>query len=900
MATGILLLLFATGSRDRYERVVVPTAGHPDWIEQGPGSISPTEQYNLSGAIESVLVDPTNPRRIFIGSVNGGVWQTDDGTDAVPLWTTGTDQAPSLSIADLHFDPADPTMNTVYAAVGRYSSFEDGEGGALSGLLRTQDGGSHWVSLGGSSLGGVQLRTVLPTTAIAASGGHVVLVASSSGIFRSTDGGVSAIHLGAAQGLPPGDAAVSSLIGDPNSSLTFFAAFPRHGIYRSTDAGGTWENVSANIPIDGTGGIGSASIIKLAPSAALPHPIYAAVATNHIAGLFRTTSEGAAWTSLSVPSPQLNVSNSLFAFAADPIDPGIVYAAGDQPINNLQMGKIDPSGAVVWSACTGPKPATSDGSSQHGDSRSITFDSDGYLVLSDDGGIFRLANPRDATRRSWRGINGTLRITEVNSVAYDTLNAIAFSGHQDTGSAQQSTEQGGFWDVTAGGDGTEQGVDNSANDRSIRFITTGGDLADTLTRTTYGSQNQIVQQPRTVVLAAPQTPGVKNSGLLAKRGYGGFTLNLVAPSRMLLFGGALYEGVVKSNGTGDYGDTIRSIALPDAVNVEDNVHTAATYGGWLAGTPNPGLLYVGFRVQEAVPSSSQLVEFQRLYLRTGDGAPVVKLPFPDATIMGVASDPYDWRIVYALGASRVYKSTNAGQAWTDITRDLPLQQVRSVRVIQGVTGTADGDAVAVAGANGVYASEAGGTAAWLRLGGALPNTLVNDMQIYPAAVRVGHTVGQTLVVGTIGRGVWTWPFNVWRVNLGKATTFDVHTWAGAWGSDGPIITGDFNGDGKTDVMMWRNATKSWTVNLSTGSGFNALEWKGAWGSDGPIITGDFNGDGKTDVMMWRNATKSWTVNLSTGSGFNALEWKGAWGSDGPIITGDFNGDSKTDVVMWRP
>jgi hypothetical protein len=89
------------------------------------------------------------------------------------------------------------------------------------------------------------------------------------------------------------------------------------------------------------------------------------------------------------------------------------------------------------------------------------------------------------------------------------------------------------------------------------------------------------------------------------------------------------------------------------------------------------------------------------------------------------------------------------------------------------------------------------------------------------------------------------------------------------------------------------------VNLSTGSGFNTYEWKGAWGSDGPIITGDFNGDGKTDVMMWRESTKSWTVNLSTGNGFSDYEWQGAWGSDGPIVSGDFNGDHKTDLVVWR-
>ncbi|MBI3695464.1 MAG: VCBS repeat-containing protein [Acidobacteria bacterium] len=139
----------------------------------------------------------------------------------------------------------------------------------------------------------------------------------------------------------------------------------------------------------------------------------------------------------------------------------------------------------------------------------------------------------------------------------------------------------------------------------------------------------------------------------------------------------------------------------------------------------------------------------------------------------------------------------------------------------------------------------------------------------------------------------------WTVNLSTGAGFNQHKWTGAWGSDGPIFTGDLNGDGKTDVFMWRDADKSWTVNLSTGSGFTQHKWTGAWGSDGPIFTGDLNGDGKTDVFMWRDADKSWTVNLSTGSGFTQKKWNGAWGSDGPIFTSDLNGDGKTDVFMWR-
>src|ERR1700755_1450921 len=81
-----------------------------------------------------------------------------------------------------------------------------------------------------------------------------------------------------------------------------------------------------------------------------------------------------------------------------------------------------------------------------------------------------------------------------------------------------------------------------------------------------------------------------------------------------------------------------------------------------------------------------------------------------------------------------------------------------------------------------------------------------------------------------------------------ANSFVMQSWTGAWGSDGPISTGDLNGDGKTDIFMWRKSSQSWTVNLSTGSGFSAKEWRGMPATDGPIFTGDLNGDGKTDVF----------------------------------------------------
>ena len=110
--------------------------------------------------------------------------------------------------------------------------------------------------------------------------------------------------------------------------------------------------------------------------------------------------------------------------------------------------------------------------------------------------------------------------------------------------------------------------------------------------------------------------------------------------------------------------------------------------------------------------------------------------------------------------------------------------------------------------------------------------------------------------------------------------------------------GDFNGDGKDDIL-WRN----------TSTGTNAI-WGGASSGSGLAVNavgdlnwkvagiGDFNGDGSDDILwrntstgvntIWRNASSA-TVQAVTSVG--DLNWKVAG-------TGDFNGDG-TDDILWR-
>ena len=152
----------------------------------------------------------------------------------------------------------------------------------------------------------------------------------------------------------------------------------------------------------------------------------------------------------------------------------------------------------------------------------------------------------------------------------------------------------------------------------------------------------------------------------------------------------------------------------------------------------------------------------------------------------------------------------------------------------------------------------------------------------------------------------------------------LHMRNGGSGNDYRFLTGDFNGDGKTDIAtITKNGGGGWrdwvAMELSTGTGFSSTLWSantplhmrnGGSGNDYRFLTGDFNGDGKTDIAtITKNGGGGWrdwvAMELSTGTGFNSTLWSantplhmrnGGSGNDYRFLTGDFNGDGKTDIA----
>jgi len=115
--------------------------------------------------------------------------------------------------------------------------------------------------------------------------------------------------------------------------------------------------------------------------------------------------------------------------------------------------------------------------------------------------------------------------------------------------------------------------------------------------------------------------------------------------------------------------------------------------------------------------------------------------------------------------------------------------------------------------------------------------------------------------------------------------------------------GDFNGDGKTDVIITTASGSYWYI--STGVGNNYVPYQPYYRTDLPLgkvqyVPGDFNGDGKTDLVITTASGSYWY--LSTGEGNEYKPYQPYYRTDltfGKVqyVPGDFNGDGKTDLVI---
>ena len=228
----------------------------PQWVSEGPApttgssGVAGLPNEPVTGAIDSIAAHPYDPNIIYVGTVNGGIWKTENalaGSDGVDndgdglideldeiKWTPETEQFPYPSIPFLTFDPFDPTNQTLFATNGQISSaLKTGRLADPAGVLKTVDGGNSWTLLRDPDVTNKTVYVIVPTRIAGDSANQNVVLAGSEairsgataanfdgGLLRSTDGGASFTKV---SGTAVPNGTVTDIEGDPASDQRFYA-----------------------------------------------------------------------------------------------------------------------------------------------------------------------------------------------------------------------------------------------------------------------------------------------------------------------------------------------------------------------------------------------------------------------------------------------------------------------------------------------------------------------------------------------------------------------------------------------------------------------------------------------------------------------------------------------------
>jgi photosystem II stability/assembly factor-like uncharacterized protein len=300
-----------------------------------------------AGRVNAVSGVVGQPETFYFGSVGGGVWKTNN---AGRTWKPVFDSQSAASIGAIGVAPSDP--NVVYVGTGEADMRDSIQFG--DGMYKSADGGKTWKHIGLENtrqIGRVIIDPKNPNLVFVAALGHAYGPSPDRGVYRSRDGGATWQKVL----FKNDDVGAIDLNFDPTNSQIVYATLwnvrrppwfiyapangPGGGIFKSTDGGTTWKEISAGIPVENRGRIG----IAVAPTNR--NRVYAMVDAKE-GGLFVSNDAGATWTRNSSDKRVWDRGWYFEKVVADPKNADIVYASNTSVYRSTDAGK-------TWTAIKG-------------------------------------------------------------------------------------------------------------------------------------------------------------------------------------------------------------------------------------------------------------------------------------------------------------------------------------------------------------------------------------------------------------------------------------------------------------------------------------------------------------------------------------------------------------------
>jgi photosystem II stability/assembly factor-like uncharacterized protein len=445
------------------------TATSGNWFPLGPDNYAtPANPFWEPGIgrINCIAFHPTDPLIFWVGVAQGGVWKTVNGGQS---WAPLTDNLPMLRISDIAVNPVNP--EEIYLSVGDMAYF--GAGLSLDnrkrhthyglGVYKTTDGGTTWNPTGLTILQTEYDFSLTRRVLIHPSNTLNLVAAGTYGIQRSLDAGITwtSVH----------DSIIWDLERDPVDPQVLYASTGYRSslnmgsvsIMKSTDFGATWTVLPTGIP-----GRGLVQRVELAVSPSDHNYVYALCAGMDagFGGLYRSTDAGASW-NLQSATPNILTWDDGFgtggqgwydlALLVNPSDRNTIYTGG---IN--AWGSTD--GGATWDGVS--YWVNTYGNSLHADQHQFAYNPvGGKYYICNDGGLYSSDNiiigswfdANNTTGYQWPTTWTKLSAGMQTTSFYRCSTTPAAPNNLLAGAQDNSTYfyDGSTWTNVVGGDGME-------------------------------------------------------------------------------------------------------------------------------------------------------------------------------------------------------------------------------------------------------------------------------------------------------------------------------------------------------------------------------------------------------------------------------------------------------------